>query len=75
MKCVICRQGDLVRGSATVTLTRDSLTLVVKEVPALICNNCGEEYVDDEVSSRLLKTAEEALAAGVQVDIRNYMAA
>ena len=75
MKCVICRQGDQVRGSATVTLTRDSLTLVVKEVPALICNNCGEDYVDDEVSSRLLKTAEEASAAGVQVDIRNYMAA
>ena len=75
MRCVICRHGDLEKGNATVRLTRDLLTLVVKDVPALICDNCGEEYVSDEVSSHLLETAEEAVNAGVQVDVRNYVAA
>ena len=75
MKCVICRLGDMNKGLATVTLTRDALTLVVKDVPALVCDNCGEEYVDEQVTSRLLETAEEALKAGVQVDVRNYVAA
>lgn len=49
--------------------------MVVKDVPALICDNCDEEYVDGEVTTRLLETAEEALRAGVQVDVRSYVAA
>lgn len=75
MKCVICRHGDVSPGLATVTLTRGSLTLVVKDVPALVCENCGEEYVESHVTARLLETAEEALKAGVQVDVRHYIAA
>ena len=75
MKCVICRHGNMSAGTSIVTLARDTLTLVVKDVPSLICENCGEEYVDDRVSARLLETADEALKAGVQVDVRHYVAA
>ena len=75
MRCVICKQGETRPGTATVTLCRELLTLVVKDVPAQVCENCGEEYVDDAVTDRLLETAEEALAAGVQVDVRYYAAA
>ena len=75
MMCVICNQGNTQPGTATVTLTRESLTLVVKGVPAQVCENCGEEYVNEEISKHLLTTAEEAAEAGVQVDVRQYMAA
>ncbi len=75
MKCVICRHGETAPGTATVTLERNALTLVIKGVPAQICLNCGEEYVDEDVTERLLQTAEEAVHAGVQVDIREYIAA
>ena len=75
MKCVICKQGETRPGKTTVTLERDGLTIVIKNVPAQVCVNCGEEYVDDKTASRLLKTAEEAARAGVQVDIREYIAA
>jgi YgiT-type zinc finger domain-containing protein len=75
MKCVICRNGETTPGKATVTLERDGMTLVIKGAPARICVNCGEEYVDEETTARLLKTAEEAACAGVQVDVREYIAA
>ena len=75
MKCVICKHGETRPGTATVTLERDNLTLVVKAVPALVCENCGEEYVDEQTTVRLLRTAEEAAQASVQVDIRQYVAA
>lgn len=75
MKCVICKQGETQPGKTTVTLERDGLTIVIKNVPARVCVNCGEEYVDDKTASRLLKTAEEAARSGVQVDIREYIAA
>lgn len=74
MKCVVCKQAETCAGKATVTLERNGITLVVKGVPARICPNCGEEYVDEDVTERLLKTAEEAARAGVQVDIREYVA-
>ena len=75
MKCVVCKQDETKPGKATVTLERDGLTLVVKGVPARVCRNCGEEYIDEEVVSELLKTAEEEAAEGTQVDVREYRAA
>ena len=74
MNCPICRHGETQPGTATVTLERDALTLVVKSVPAQVCDTCGEQYVDEETTARLLRTAEEAASAGVQVDVRAYAA-
>lgn len=75
MTCVICGNGDTKAGHATVTLTRRGTTVVVKRVPAQICENCGEEYVDDGTTLRLLSLAEEASPAAVEVTVREYVAA
>ena len=75
MKCVICKQGDTHPGSVTITLERGGMTLVVKGVPARVCSNCGEEYVEEAVAKRLLELADQAEQAGIQVDIRRYIAA
>jgi YgiT-type zinc finger domain-containing protein len=75
MKCVVCKQGETKPGKATVTLERGPSTLVFKNVPADVCSNCGEEYVDERAAANLLRVAEEAASAGVQVGIREYMAA
>jgi len=74
MKCVICRSGETDLGKTTVIFERDETILVVKDVPAKVCNNCGEEYVDDSVGKKLLKQAEDTANAGVQVDIRKFVA-
>ena len=75
MTCVTCKNGETQPGAATVTLEREGATVVIKGVPARVCKNCGEEYVDEGITARLLKTAEEAVRAGVQVDVRTYEAA
>ena len=75
MKCAVCKQGETRPGAATVTLSREQLTLVVKGVPAEVCENCGEEYVDADTTTQLLHTAEGAVQSGVQVDVRRYIAA
>ena len=75
MKCIICKNGETKPGNATVTLEREGTTLVIKGVPADVCANCGEEYVDETITARLLKTAEEAAQSGVEVDVREYIAA
>lgn len=75
MKCSICKRGDTSIGKATVTLEKNGTTLVFRGVPAQVCQNCGEEYVDEDVTTQLLNAAEEASRVGVQVDVREYKAA
>jgi YgiT-type zinc finger domain-containing protein len=75
MKCVICKNGETRPGNATVTLEREGTTLVIKGVPADVCANCGEEYVDERITARLLKTAKEAAGSCAEVGVREYIAA
>lgn len=75
MKCVICKHGEITSGTTTVTLERGTTTLVIKGVPARVCINCGEEYVDEETTRQLLATAAAAASAGVQVEVLQYAAA
>jgi YgiT-type zinc finger domain-containing protein len=75
MMCVICKNGETSNGRTTVTLERRQTVLVIRGVPAQVCRNCGEAYVDETVTADLLKVAEEAVRAGIQVDVREYMAA
>jgi len=75
MKCVICKNAETKPGTTTLTLERDGLTYVIKKVPAQVCPNCGEDYVDEKVTSDLLKSAEQMVKVGTQVDIRQYVAA
>lgn len=74
MKCAICKQGAARAGRTTVTLERDDTVLVIKNVPAEICDNCGEAYVSDEVGAGLLEMIETAARQGVAVDVRQYAA-
>jgi hypothetical protein len=55
------------------------MILIFKKVPADVCEVCGEEYVDEHVdvptTTRPLAAAEENVRTGVQVDVREYIAA
>ncbi|CUS06297.1 conserved protein of unknown function [Candidatus Promineifilum breve] len=75
MKCIICRQAEVIPGLTTVTLERGGLTLVIKGVPARVCPNCGEAYLDEDVSARLLLDAEAMAEAGTLVDVRQFVPA
>lgn len=74
MRCVVCKLGETHPGQTTVTLEREGAALVVRSVPAQLCENCGEAYVEAAVTRRLLEAAQEALRPGVEVDIREFAA-
>jgi len=75
MKCQICKYGETKPGTTTVILERNNTILVFKNVPAEVCLNCEESYVDQETTKQLFETAEEAVCSGVQVDIREFAGA
>jgi len=75
MECVICKHGRTCLGEVTVTLERDGTTLVFRNVPAQVCENCGEQYVDEQTTAKLLDDADMAAQTGVQLEVRSYVAA
>ena len=74
MKCVICRQGETHAGKVTVTLQRDETTVILKGVPAEICDSCGEYYLSEQIASNVLERAEIAVGKGVEVKILQFAA-
>ena len=72
MKCPICKHGSTHPGVASVTLERNGATLVIRNVPADICDTCGEVYHNEAVTAALLKQAEAAAQSGVEFDVRRY---
>jgi hypothetical protein len=58
-----------------VTLEKGSPTVVIRQVPAQVCNTCGEEYLSEDIADGVLNIAEQDARMGVQVDIREYQAA
>jgi YgiT-type zinc finger domain-containing protein len=61
-------------GHATVTLERAGSTVVFKGVPALVCDNCGEEFVSERTTAELLRQAAAVAKSGAQIDVRPFAA-
>ena len=74
MRCVICRQGDTAPGSVIVTLQRENTVVVIRDVPAMVCQNCGEYYLDEAVAGKLYRQGEEAVQRNAEVEIIRYAA-
>ena len=74
MQCVICKQGKTRPGTATVTLERGDATVVIKGVPADVCENCGEYYLSGATTDAVLAMAEDAVAHGAEIEVRRFAA-
>jgi YgiT-type zinc finger domain-containing protein len=69
MECVICKNGTTQQGKVTVTLERGGSIIAIKDVPAQVCNNCGEYYLDAETTKDVLDKAEQAVQKGVEFEV------
>jgi len=74
MKCTICRHGEAAPGQATVMLERGESVIVLKNVPAEICDNCGEHFLSAEMAEETARRANEAIARGAVVEVIQFIA-
>jgi YgiT-type zinc finger domain-containing protein len=58
MPCCICTVGELTNRAVDFEFNRDGQRVRIREVPAEVCDCCGEQYFDDEVLDQLLILAE-----------------
>ena len=74
MKCVICKQGQTQQGKTAVTLDRGYSTVIIKDLHADICENCGEYYLSEEVTQIIQGLAEQAVEHGVEIEVLRFAA-
>ena len=74
MQCVICRHSATQPGTVTVTLERGATVVVIKDVPAEVCSQCGEYYLDEKTTRHAMNMAEQAVQRHAEVEILRYAA-
>lgn len=74
MKCVLCRHGETLPGRVTLSLQRGGDYEIVKGVPAQVFENCGDYYLDEEITEQVLSMAAEAMKKNVEVEILRFAA-
>lgn len=71
VKCAICG-GKRKKGTTTFTAEFGSGIVVIRNVPAVICSQCGEDWLTDDVAERLENIVKQAKKSGRQVEVSTF---
>jgi YgiT-type zinc finger domain-containing protein len=61
MKCLVCHH-DMVERKITLDLRIGEDLVIIEEVPATVCENCGEQVFTPEVTRQVQAVAQERKA-------------
>ncbi len=74
MNCTLCKNGITAPGKVNVMLERGESIVIVKGVPAEVCDNCGEYYLSEAITHEVLRLADGALNTGAEVEVVRFAA-
>ena len=69
--CPLCK-GSIVEGISTFTTDLGSGVVVVRDVPAFVCSQCGEEWLSDNTAMKLENIVESARQKHVTVEVARW---
>ncbi len=75
MNCTLCHNGVTQPGLVTVTLEKKGTIVLIKNVPADVCSNCGHYYLSEEMTKEVLKKGNDAISKGSELEIVNLKVA
>ena len=71
MNCFMCK-GDMVNKNTNYILDLDGSIIIIKNVPSLVCTQCGEVFYENEVMKRIEKIIELFKNAVTEIAVVNY---
>ena len=71
MKCFMCK-GETESKFVNYLVDIDNNIIIIKEVPAHVCKQCGERYFDNDVMKNLEKIIDEVKRVSMEISIVNY---
>ena len=70
-RCALCG-GEKLPGTTTFTVDLDFGVVVVRDVPAFVCTQCGDAWIDDPVAARLETITADARRRGIVVEVTRW---
>ena len=52
MRCIMCK-GNTTQTTRTYIQEFENCIIIIKNVPAFVCSQCGEVYYSDEIAEKL----------------------
>lgn len=66
--CPLCK-GTKKQGKTTFTVDLGFGVIVVRDVPATVCSQCGADWISDSIAEKLEKIVEEAKQKHHQLEV------
>jgi YgiT-type zinc finger domain-containing protein len=61
MTCLVCKHNRFKKGTTILPIERGKAILLITDIPARVCENCGETYIDEETAQGVQDLANETL--------------
>jgi YgiT-type zinc finger domain-containing protein len=75
MKCPVC-EDKMIKGKTTITLDKGiNETIVIKQVPGMICKQCGETFIDIQTTRHVEKLVKSVQKSGLKMGFLIYQPA
>jgi len=69
MNCSICNNGTCKKGITEELFNKNGKLIILKDLPAMICENCGAKFFSEETSALILKNLKEAEHSKAELEI------
>ncbi|BDY13433.1 hypothetical protein HCR_17450 [Hydrogenimonas cancrithermarum] len=70
-RCALCG-GEMKPGKTTFTVDLGFGVVVVRGVPAMVCEQCGEEWMKEETAETLERIVDEARGRHAMIEVAQY---
>lgn len=71
MNCVMCK-SKLTKSNVNHIVDYNGRIIIIKNVPANVCGQCGEYFVDNDTAMRLEEVVRELLNNKAEILVLNY---
>lgn len=71
MNCTLCK-GDLAKGKVNHIVDLDGHIIIIKGVPANVCKQCGEYFLENDIALKVEKIVEEAKKNKAEILVIDY---
>lgn len=68
LQCPLCG-GDKKAGTTTFTADLGFGVVVVRQVPAMVCTQCGADWIADDIAARIEALVEDAKKKRLEVEV------
>jgi len=73
-ECCYACDGTMEQGETTFTVDFGQGVVVVRSVPAMVCSQCGMEFIDDDIATKIEEIVSDAKAKNKMVEVMSLSA-